>query len=473
MRLGDLAPDCPAPELDVRAVTADSRKVAPGMLFAALKGERFDGTRFIADAVAAGAVAVLVAEDAEVGAEASAGVPLLRDADPRRRLALMAAALAGPQPPIIAAVTGTAGKTSVAEFTRQIFASAGHKAVSLGTLGVRGAVEVHGGLTTPDPVALAGELADLAGRGVTHVAIEASSHGIDQRRLDGVRLTAAAFTNIGRDHLDYHKTQEAYLKAKLRLFETLQPDASKTVLNPDAPGAEAVLKIAPGAFTVGRRGTGLALNSAERIAGGARLVVEGRVRHTLELPLIGDFQVDNALVAAGLAIVAGVSEADAVAALATLKGAPGRLELVGHAKGAPVFVDYAHKPDAISAALSALRSDVSGRLVIVIGAGGDRDPGKRPLMGRAATALADVVIVTDDNPRSEDPASIRAAVLAGAPGAVEIGDRGEAIAHAVAMLQEGDALVVAGKGHEEGQYIAGEVIPFSDHSAVRAAIAAL
>ncbi|WP_226582931.1 UDP-N-acetylmuramoyl-L-alanyl-D-glutamate--2,6-diaminopimelate ligase [Acuticoccus sediminis] len=471
MRLGDIAPDLRGadPSLDIVGVTADSRQVAPGMLFAALKGAKFDGTRFAADAVAAGAVAILAAEDAGI----DVAVPVLRDPDPRRRLALMAAALAGPQPEVIVAVTGTAGKTSVAEFTRQIFAAAGHTAVSIGTIGIRGAVDVPGGLTTPDPVALAKELADLAGAGVTHVALEASSHGIDQRRLDGVRLTAAAFTNIGRDHLDYHATPEAYLKAKLRLFETLQPDAARTVVNPDAPGAEAVLAAAPGAFTVGRHGTGLTLVSTERHPGGAHLVLEGEGRHEVDLPLIGDFQIDNALVAAGLAIVSGVPAAEAVAALASLKGAPGRLELVGRAHGAPVFVDYAHKPDAISAALAALRSDVPGRLVIVVGAGGDRDPGKRPLMGAAAAAIADVVIVTDDNPRTEDPARIRAAVLAGAPDATEIADRGEAIATAVAMLREGDALVVAGKGHEEGQYVGDRVIPFSDHSAVKAAIAAL
>ena len=466
MRLGDLAPDLIGadPALDIVGVTADSRRVGPGVLFAALKGARLDGTAFIADAVAA---------EAEVPAGAAGDVPVLRDADPRRRLALMAATLAGPQPDVVVAVTGTAGKTSVAEFTRQIFARAGHMAVSIGTIGIRGAVDVPGGLTTPDPVALAGRLAALAHDGVTHVALEASSHGIDQRRLDGARLTASAFTNIGRDHLDYHATPEAYLAAKLRLFETLQPDATMTVVNPDAPGADAVLAVAAEAYTVGRHGSGLTLVTATRTGTGAHLVLQGMARHEVDLPLIGEFQIDNALVAAGLAIVSGVPEAEAVAALAHLKGAPGRLELVGRANGAPVFVDYAHKPDAITAALTALRSDVSGRLVIVVGAGGDRDPGKRPLMGKAAAAIADVVIVTDDNPRSEDPAAIRAAVRSGVPDAIEIADRGEAIAAAVAMLGEGDALVVAGKGHEEGQYVGDRVIPFSDHSAVRAAIAAL
>lgn len=472
MRLGDIAPDlaAPHPALDVTGITADSRRVRPGMVFAALKGSAADGALFVPDAVANGAVAVLASPDAVVDGQ----VAVLRDPDPRRRLALLAAAFAGPQPDTIVAVTGTAGKTSVAEFTRQIFAAAGCSAVSIGTLGIRGAVEVRGGLTTPDPVALAGRLASLAGAGVTHVAMEASSHGIEQRRLDGVRLAAAAFTNIGRDHLDYHASAEDYLAAKLRLFQVLQPVGARVVVDPDAPGGRAVLAIAPDAFTVGRSGEGLRLVSAERTVGGARLVVEGRGgRHEVVLPLIGDFQVENALTAAGLAIVGGIGEAIAVAALAGLAGAPGRLELVGRANGAPVFVDYAHKPDAITAALGAVRADASGRLVIVLGAGGDRDPGKRPLMGEAAAALADVVIVTDDNPRTEDPAEIRAAVLAGAPGALEIGDRREAIFHAVALLREGDALVVAGKGHEEGQSVAGRVRPFSDHAVVREALAAL
>ncbi|WP_420393506.1 UDP-N-acetylmuramoyl-L-alanyl-D-glutamate--2,6-diaminopimelate ligase [Acuticoccus sp.] len=470
MRLGDLAPDLAAHHagLDVTGVTADSRRVRPGVLFAALRGARADGATFVPQAVANGAAAVLTAPDAVV----EANVPVLRDADPRRRLALMAAALAGPQPATIAAVTGTAGKTSVAEFTRQIFAHAGHAAVSIGTLGIRGAAEVPGGLTTPDPVELAARLAALAGAGVSHVALEASSHGIDQRRLDGVRLTAAAFTNIGRDHLDYHASPADYLAAKLRLFEVLQADPRRTVVDPEAPGADAVLARAPGAFTVGPSGRDLRLVSAERTAAGARLIVEGRAgRREVMLPLVGTFQVANALVSAGLAVVCCVDEATALAALEGLVGAPGRLELVGRRDGAPVFVDYAHKPEAITAALSAVRESTPGRLVAVIGAGGDRDPGKRRLMGEAAACIADVVVVTDDNPRSEDPAAIRAEVLVGAPDAWEIADRGEAIRHAVALLQEGDALVVAGKGHEEGQTVGDRVIPFSDRAAVEAALA--
>ncbi|MBJ3774945.1 UDP-N-acetylmuramoyl-L-alanyl-D-glutamate--2,6-diaminopimelate ligase [Acuticoccus mangrovi] len=471
MRLADLVPDrpVPAPDLDVTGVTADSRKVRPGMVFAALKGARADGAAFVKEALRKGAVAVLADEDTAIEAPV-----ILREEDPRRRLALMAAELAGAQPETIVAVTGTAGKTSVAEFTRQIFAAAGKTAVSVGTLGVEGAVRVPGGLTTPDPVALHQRLADLAGRGVTHVALEASSHGLDQRRLDGVHLAAAAFTNIGRDHMDYHPTPEAYLEAKLRLFRTLQPDASRTVVNPDAPGGAAVLAAVPGARTVGPHGDLLRLVEAERAADGARLVVEvAGAPHRVHLPLIGDFQIDNALIAAGLAMVAGISSADAIRALNDLIGAPGRLELVGRAAGAPVFVDYAHKPEAVTAALSAVRPGVKGRLVVVIGAGGDRDHGKRPLMGKAAADIADVVIVTDDNPRSEDPATIRKAILAAAPRAVEIGDRATAIRQAVAMLRPGDALVVAGKGHEEGQIVGDTVLPFSDRSAVLEALASL
>lgn len=461
MRLSDLAPDLP--DTPVAGITADSRAVLPGTIFAALRGAKVDGRAFIADAVAKGAVAIL-AEAAD------ASVPVIRDADPRRRLALIAAALAGPQPATVVAVTGTAGKTSVAEFARQIFAAAGHQAISVGTLGIRGAFEVYGGLTTPDPVWLSQKLAEAARAGVTHVAMEASSHGIDQRRLDGVRLVAAGFTNIGRDHLDYHATPESYLEAKLRLFEALAPDVP-AVVDRDTPGGDAVLRVARHPFTVGRRGERLRLVKAERLPDGARLVVEGEAVHEVDLPLVGDFQVANALVAAGLAIAAGIAEAIAVAALASLAGAPGRLERVGDRDGAPVFVDYAHKPDAVTAALGALRPAVPGRLVCVIGAGGDRDPGKRPLMGAAAAAIADVVIVTDDNPRSEDPAAIRRAVMAGAPGAIEIGDRGEAIRVGIGMLAQGDALVVAGKGHEEGQIVGDRVLPFSDRTAILEALA--
>ncbi|MEM8552852.1 MAG: UDP-N-acetylmuramoyl-L-alanyl-D-glutamate--2,6-diaminopimelate ligase, partial [Pseudomonadota bacterium] len=364
-----------------------------------------------------------------------------------------------------------AGKTSVAEFTRQIFAASKHPAVSVGTLGVRGSVEDPGGLTTPDPVALHGRLARMKAGGIEHVAMEASSHGLDQRRLDGVRLCAAGFTNIGRDHLDYHPTEEAYLVAKLRLFDTLLPAGAPTVVDPDTPGGARVLAVAQKPLTVGRDGDFIRLDGVRTVDHGAvlNLSTDGGA-FEITLPLIGGFQIDNALVAAGLAIASGIAPEAAVGALSALTGAPGRLELVGRANGAPIFVDYAHKPEALSAALSAVRPGVAGRLIIVIGAGGDRDPGKRPLMGQAAHDGADVVIVTDDNPRSEDPATIRAAVLEAAPGAVEIGDRGAAIAQGIAMLREGDALIVAGKGHEEGQTVKGVTHPFNDRAAVLEAL---
>ncbi|MEM0908369.1 MAG: UDP-N-acetylmuramoyl-L-alanyl-D-glutamate--2,6-diaminopimelate ligase [Pseudomonadota bacterium] len=469
MRLGELAPDlCQGSAVEISGITADSRSVGPGMIFAALKGSHVDGTAFVPEALKKGAAAVLCAPSATIEA------PLvLRDPDPRRRLAVMAAQLAGPQPNTIVAVTGTAGKTSVAEFTRQIFAASGHKAVSLGTLGVTGAVNVPGGLTTPDPVRLHQRLADLKREGVDHLALEASSHGIDQRRLDGVVLTAAAFTNIGRDHLDYHADAEAYLKAKLRLFDTLLPDGAPTIVDPDAPGADRVLKVAQKPLTVGRDGDLIRLSAMERTDVGAHLSLTlASGTYEVALPLIGDFQVANALFAAGLAMAGGIHDEAALGALSCLKGAPGRLELVGRQSGAPIFVDYAHKPDAVTAALGAVRPAVAGRLIVVIGAGGDRDPGKRPLMGAAAAAAADVVIVTDDNPRSEDPATIRAAILSAAPGAIEIGDRKEAIEAGMAMLNEGDALVVAGKGHEEGQTVGDTVFPFNDRTAVLNALGA-
>jgi UDP-N-acetylmuramyl-tripeptide synthetase len=478
--LADLAPDLADPSaraVAVGGITADSRKAGPGMVFAGLPGSRADGAAFAAEAVRKGAVAVLVGEASTV--PGGLGVPVIRDADPRRRLALIAAALNGPQPETVVAVTGTAGKTSVAAFARQIFGAAGERAASLGTLGVVTAEGTrYGSLTTPDPVALHEILAALAREGVTHVALEASSHGLDQRRLDGVRFAAAAFTNLGRDHMDYHPTVEDYLAAKLRLFETLLPDGAPVVLDPDEPYADRVgravsLRGLP-VFTVGRSGGDLRLVSAEPAGAGQRLTIEAADgRHTEILPLLGGFQVSNALIAAGLAIAVGVPTPVALGALAGLEGAPGRLDLVGRtAAGAPVFVDYAHKPDALEAVLSTLRPITDGRLIVVFGAGGDRDRGKRPLMGAVASRLADVVIVTDDNPRGEDPAAIRAAILAAAPGAIEIGDRAKAIAEAVAMLEAGDILVIAGKGHEPGQIVGDAVLPFSDHEVARAALAA-
>ena len=459
---------------EILGITADSRKVEPGFLFAALAGVRADGAKYAEAAVTRGAVAILASLDADLGAVA---VPVLRAADPRRALALVAARFHGRQPEIIVAVTGTSGKTSVAAFARQIWAHLGLAAASIGTIGiVRPDGATYGSLTTPDPVDLARDLASLAAEGVGHVALEASSHGLDQHRLDGVRIAAGAFTNLSRDHLDYHPTVEHYFDAKMRLFEDLVPEGHPVVVEMDTPdGVRAAARAAAAGrrvFGVGRDGDGLRLVAVEADAGRQVLTIEAEgVTHVVRLPLLGTFQVSNALVAAGLAIVTGTPVEAALAALEHLKGAPGRLDLVGATPlGAPVFVDYAHKPDALEKVLQALRPYTEGRLVVVFGCGGDRDPGKRPIMGEIASRLADTVIVTDDNPRSEEPATIRAAILAAAPDAIEIGERGRAIREAVRMLMGGDVLVVAGKGHETGQIVGKTTLPFSDHEAVAAAL---
>jgi UDP-N-acetylmuramoyl-L-alanyl-D-glutamate--2,6-diaminopimelate ligase len=460
----------------IQGLTADSRKVAPGVLFAALPGTKSDGARFVPEALGAGAAAILIGEQP---LEGECPVPVIRLDDPRRALALAAARFYARQPRTVAAVTGTNGKTSVTVFLRQIWESAGHRAASLGTIGlVSPGGTAAGNLTTPDPIALHEVLADLAADEVTHLALEASSHGLDQRRLDGVRFAAGAFTNLSRDHLDYHATLQDYMKAKLRLFDTLLPKGAAAVACAEQPEAQAVRRIADQReleyVGVGRGGETLNLISATRMPDGSRLLVEAwGERHYVPLPLVGNFQIANALVAAGLAMSTGVEAEAALRALSHLKGASGRLELVGtHPNGARVFVDYAHTPAALANALQALRPHVAGRLVVVFGAGGDRDPGKRPLMGEAAAENADRVIVTDDNPRSEDPALIRKSVLAGAAGAEEIGDRRSAIRTAVAELAPGDILLIAGKGHETGQSVKDEVLPFSDQEEARSALAA-
>ena len=476
MRLGDLLPDAVDQRHRATAatgLTADSRAVAPGFAFFAVPGTRGDGLAYAAEAAAAGAVAV-VAERAPPGLPD--GVAAVVVPDVRRALSLAAARFFPAQPGTVVAVTGTSGKTSVATFVRQIWASAGVRAASMGTLGVvapDGAV--YGALTTPDPVTLHRDLDRLARDGVTHLALEASSHGLDQHRLDGVRLAAGAFTNLSRDHLDYHPTLDDYLGAKLRLFTDLLAPGQAAVVDADGDAAPRVAAAARArgleVTTVGRNGTGIRLLSAEPDGFATRIAVchEGRDR-ALRLPLAGTFQVSNALVAAGLCIATGTAPDAAFAALGHLVGAPGRLERVGERRGAPIVVDYAHKPDALENVLATLRPYAPGRLIVVFGCGGDRDAGKRPMMGGIAERLADVVIVTDDNPRSEDPAAIRAAILAAAPGALDIGDRAAAIAHAVGMLGPGDALVVAGKGHETGQTAGGITLPFSDAAAVAEAV---
>lgn len=472
MTLGELLPEAVAAgvaSIAITGVTSDSRKVKPGFLFIAIAGNKADGGVYAAKAAEAGAVAV-AAEHKPDGLPQNA--IFIQVGNARRALALAASRFYPRQPGIIAAVTGTSGKTSVAAFTREIWTALGQQAASIGTVGVVSPNgEVYGSLTTPDPVDLHRSLDELAGDGVSHLALEASSHGLDQHRLDGIRIAAGAYTNLSRDHLDYHPTLEAYLAAKLRLFTDLIAATGTAVINVDDEHAPQVVAAAKWRglriMTIGRRGGGIKIADVAIDGFAQRVSFEhaGRV-YDVKLPLVGAFQVYNAAVAAGLAIATGSPPAPVFAALERLTGAKGRLELAGSYNGAPIFIDYSHKPDALAKALEALRPFASGKLIVVFGAGGDRDPGKRPLMGEVASKNADRVIVTDDNPRSEDPATIRAAILAAAPGATEIGDRAEAIRAGIASLEKGDVLVVAGKGHETGQIVGGKTLPFSDHEAV-------
>jgi UDP-N-acetylmuramoyl-L-alanyl-D-glutamate--2,6-diaminopimelate ligase len=478
MKLSDLLTDSAKLEasmgaIEIGAITADSRAVKRGDAFVAIAGSKTDGLRYVADAAKAGATAI-IAERAPPSLPT--GVNFVKVENARRALAMAAARLYPRQPATIAAVTGTSGKTSVAAFTRQIWSSLGQRAASIGTIGVvTPDRESYGSLTTPDPVALHRTLDELAREDVTHLAIEASSHGLDQHRLDGVMVAAGGFTNLSRDHLDYHPSIEAYLAAKLRLFEALVVMGGSAVIDVDHEHADAVTTAAKAKglklFTVGRKGGGIRLLDAAIDGFAQKLTIEHAGRRTsVRLPLVGGFQIENALVAAGLAIATGSDAAGVFNALAALQGAKGRLDVAGERNGAPIFVDYAHKPDALAKALEALRPYVKRRLVVVFGCGGDRDAGKRPLMGEIAVKLADRVVVTDDNPRSEDPAQIRAAILKSAPGATEIGDRRDAIRSAIADLRGGDVLLIAGKGHETGQIVGGRTLPFSDHDEVAAAV---
>lgn len=461
---------------EIAGLSADSRAIGEGFAFFAIPGHAGDGLSFVADARARGAVVVVAQR-----AAADCPLPLVVVPDARAALAHAAARFYPRQPQTIVAVTGTSGKTSVVAFLRQIWAALGHEAASLGTVGVVDSKGAHyGALTTPGPVELHRILDELAGRGVTHLAMEASSLGIDQRRLDGVRLTAAAFTNFSRDHLDHHRDMEDYFAAKMRLFDTLLAPGQTAVIDADSDVAARVSQICAARgveiFGVGAKGETLTVKDARPHALATSLKIAfGGASANVELPLAGAFQTSNALVAAGLAIAAGDAPARVFAALDHLQGAPGRLELIGTRDGAPVFVDYAHKPDALEKVLATLRPLTNGRLVVVFGCGGDRDRGKRPLMGEIAARAADVAIVTDDNPRGEEPAAIRAEILAGARGAgaaqiIEIADRGAAIAQAVAGLRPGDTLVVAGKGHETGQIVGNRLLPFSDREAVLKAL---
>jgi UDP-N-acetylmuramoyl-L-alanyl-D-glutamate--2,6-diaminopimelate ligase len=464
-------------------LTADSRAVRAGMLFAALPGSAVHGAAFIASALEQGAVAILTdATGAKLAAEmlADSETALVVAEDPRAALACAAALWFGAQPDVMVAVTGTNGKTSVATFTRQIWAALGHEAINIGTTGIEGAWTAPSSHTTPDAITLQKLLAAAAAGGVTHAAMEASSHGLDQRRLDGVRLRAAGFTNLTQDHLDYHGTMEAYFQAKAQLFTRLLPEEGVAVVNLDGARGSDVAELALDrglrVLTVGKgQGADLQIAATRPDATGqeVRYLWQGRAFQT-RLALIGAFQAENVAVAAGLAIAAGDAPEAVLAVLPRLTGVRGRMQLAATRRnGAAVYVDYAHTPDALETALQALRPHVMGRIVVVFGAGGDRDRGKRPLMGEAARKHADVLYVTDDNPRTEDPASIRAAVLAACPEAHEVGDRAEAILRAVDALLPGDALLIAGKGHESGQVIGTDIYPFDDVEQASVAVAAL
>ena len=462
---------------DVTGISSDSRHIRPGFVFAALAGTRTDGRLYIDEAVRRGAVAVLAPHGTTM-ARAARPIPVITDDNPRRLYALLAARFHRRQPETVVAVTGTNGKTSVTAFARQLWAGLAESAASIGTIGVVApGLERPGSLTTPDPADLHALMAELAARGVRCLAMEASSHGLEQCRLDGLRLSAAAFTNLSRDHLDYHGTMAAYRQAKLRLFRDLLPAGGLAVANGDDPAAPAIRALC--------RDRGLRLRTFGARTGDFRLaeavprpegqdlnlLVDGKT-HAVRLPLVGEFQALNAICALAVVTGLGAPVEAAIGCLGRLTSVRGRLELAGrHAAGAPVYVDYAHTPDALDAALKALRAHVRGRLVLVFGCGGDRDPGKRPQMGRIAAALADRVIVTDDNPRGEDPTVIRRQTMKACPQAIEIGDRRGAIREAVASLKADDVMIVAGKGHEQGQKIGDTTVPFDDAEEVRSALA--
>jgi len=472
MRLADLVPDLPAAAGDtpVTGFAIDHRKVAPGNVFGAFRGARVNGEDFIPAAIAAGAVAVVAAPGARVE-----GAVSITDAEPRRLFARLAARYFAPFPQTVVAVTGTNGKTSTVELTRQLWRMLGHKSASIGTLGVTTSVDqVSTGLTTPDIVTFLSNMAGLAREGITHVAYEASSHGLAQYRSEGLPVAAGAFTNLSRDHLDYHGTMDLYFAAKMRLFDEVVADRGAAVVWADdekRSGAviEHALLRGLRLITVGTKGETLKLVERTPTLLGQTLIVEAEgARHKVQLPLIGAYQAANALTAAGLVIATGAPLKEVLGLLARVQPVRGRLErAVITRAGAPVYVDYAHTPDGLRAAIEALRPHTAGRLITLFGAGGDRDAGKRPLMGQVASELSDLVIVTDDNPRGEEPQVIRSAIMAGAPGAREIGGRRAAIAAAIAEAGPEDIVLLAGKGHEQGQIIGDRVLPFDDVTVAR------
>jgi UDP-N-acetylmuramoyl-L-alanyl-D-glutamate--2,6-diaminopimelate ligase len=467
MNLGALAGI--ASDSKVTGFALDHRNVATGNIFGAFRGSRFNGEDYISEAARRGAVAVVARPEAVVE-----GVPHLKADEPRKLFAELAARFFAPYPETIVAVTGTNGKTSTVELTRQLWRMAGHRSASIGTLGVTTADDqVTTGLTTPDIVTFLSNMAGLKRMGISHVANEASSHGLDQYRAEGVTVKAAAFTNFSRDHLDYHPSMESYFAAKMRLFdEVVASDGTAVVWTGDPKSSEVVnhvlqrrLKL----ITVGPEAETIELVSRQSTPLGQQLALRhGDKEHKLSLPLIGAYQMNNVLTAAGLVLATGGDWATTLSGMGRVAPVRGRLErAVISRAGAPVYVDYAHTPDAIEAAIAALRPHVEGKLITVLGAGGDRDEGKRPEMGAVAARLSDVVIVTDDNPRSEDPALIRRAVLTGAPEAIEVGDRRQAIAHAITLAAVGDIVLVAGKGHEQGQIVGDQVLPFDDVTVAR------
>ena len=467
MNLGALAGI--ASDSKVTGFALDHRNVAAGNIFGAFRGTRFNGEDYISEAARRGAVAVVARPEAVVE-----GVPHLKADEPRKLFAELAARFFAPYPDTIVAVTGTNGKTSTVELTRQLWRMAGHRSASIGTLGVTTADDqVTTGLTTPDIVTFLSNMAGLKRMGISHVAYEASSHGLDQYRAEGVTVKAAAFTNFSRDHLDYHPSMESYFAAKMRLFdEVVASDGTAVVWTGDPKSNDVVnhvlqrrLKL----ITVGPEAETIELVSRQSTPLGQQLALRhGDKEHKLSLPLIGAYQMNNVLTAAGLVLATGGDWATTLSGMARVAPVRGRLErAVISRAGAPVYVDYAHTPDAIEAAIAALRPHVEGKLITVLGAGGDRDEGKRPEMGAVAARLSDVVIVTDDNPRSEDPALIRRAVLTGAPEAIEVGDRRQAIAHAITLAAVGDIVLVAGKGHEQGQIVGDQVLPFDDVTVAR------
>jgi UDP-N-acetylmuramoyl-L-alanyl-D-glutamate--2,6-diaminopimelate ligase len=471
MRLGQIAGGLSGDAQDsvVTGFAIDHRKVAPGTVFGAFEGARFNGEDFIPDAIAAGAVAIVARPGLDVR-----GAAYLSDDRPRRLFAQLAAKFFAPFPKTVVAVTGTNGKTSTVELTRQIWRMMGEKAASIGTLGVTTSVDqVSTGLTTPDIVTFLSNMAGLSREGITHAAFEASSHGLAQYRTEGLPVLAGAFTNLSRDHLDYHGDMDSYFAAKMRLFdEVIAPGGAAVIWADDARSAEVVARAAARGLkilTVGREGETLRLASRTPTQLGQVMMIEAEGKtHRVQLPLIGAYQAANALTAAGLVLATGGRLEDVLGFLTRVQPVRGRLErAVITRAGAPVYVDYAHTPDGLDAAIQALRPHTKGRLIVVFGAGGDRDTGKRPEMGKVAVDLADDVIVTDDNPRSEDPAAIRAAILAAAPGALEIADRREAIAAAIAQAGADDIVLLAGKGHEQGQIVGDRVLPFDDVAVAR------